>query len=133
MMTAPSPLLRGLLLICVAFFLCMGTAHFFGIKVPILFVYWDTPFYAYQDKIIAFTLVTYMSLFFGAARHLVMVPYALVAMWGTVIGLSLVNSSAALADVLDGGSTGIYWGIIALFGGLAVVLTILWSRDRQAA
>lgn len=131
-MTAPSPLLRSLLLVCVAFFLCMGTAHFFSIKVPILFVYWDTPFYAYQDKIIAFTLVTYISLFFGAARHRIMVPYALVAMWGTVGGLSLVNSSAALADVLGGRSAAVYWCIIALFGGLAIVLTVLWSRDRKA-
>ncbi len=130
-MVAPSHLLRGLLLICVAFFLCMGLAHFFSIKIPVLFVYWDTPFYAYQDKIIAFTLITYMALFFGASRHLVMVPYALIAIWGTVIGLSLVNTSAALAEVLGDGGTGIYWAIIAMFGGLAVVLTLLWSRDRQ--
>ena len=96
-MQAPSPLLRTLLLACVAFFAAMGLAHFFGLKWPVLFVYWDTPFYAYQDKIIAFTLITYIALFLGASRHLVMVPYALVSIWGTVIGLSLVNSSAALA------------------------------------
>ncbi|MEM8822538.1 MAG: hypothetical protein AAGF30_02915 [Pseudomonadota bacterium] len=52
-MSAPSTLLRGLLLICVAFFVCMGLAHFFGLKWPILFVSWDTPVYAYQDKTIA--------------------------------------------------------------------------------
>ncbi len=131
-MDAPIPLLRSLLLICVAFFACMGLAHFFGLKIPVLFVYWDPPFYAYQDKIIAFTLITYMSLFFGASRHRVMVPYAVISLWGTVIGLALVNTSAALAQVLDGGSTFFYWLITMAFAGLAGVLTFLWLMDRRA-
>lgn len=33
----------------VVYFSCMAFAHFFGIKVPVLFVYYDTPYYAYQD------------------------------------------------------------------------------------
>lgn len=132
-MHAPSPLLRTLLLCCVAFFAAMGMAHFFGLKWPVLFVYWNTPFYAYQDKIIAFTLITYIALFLGASRHLVMVPYALVSIWGTVIGLSLVNSSAALAEVLEGSGNGIYWLIIAMFAGLAGLLTALWWRERGGA
>ncbi|KUF10376.1 hypothetical protein [Pseudoponticoccus marisrubri] len=131
-MEAPTPLLRGLLMICVAFFACMGAAHFFGLKIPVLFVYWDPPFYAYQDKIIAFTLVTYMALFFGAARHRVMVPYALVSIWATVIGLALVNLSDALAQVLNGGGTLAYWLITAAFGGLAAILTLIWVRDAKA-
>lgn len=131
-MHAPGPLLRSLLLACVAFFAAMGTAHFLGLKWPVLFVYWDTPFYAYQDKIISFTLITYIALFLGASRHMVMVPYALVSIWGTVIGLALVNSSAALAEVLDGRGTGIYWAIIAMFAGLAALLTVLWWRERGA-
>lgn len=130
-MTPPSPLLRKLLLICVAFFACMGLAHFFGLKWPVLFVYWDTPFFAYQDKIISFTLITYIALFFGASRHLVMVPYALISIWGTVIGLSLVNTSSALADVLDGGGVTLYWLIIGAFGGLAIVLTVLWLLEHK--
>ncbi|MEO1047952.1 MAG: hypothetical protein AAFW59_06450, partial [Pseudomonadota bacterium] len=83
-MDRPTPLLRGLLLICVVFFIAMGTAHFTGFKVPLLFIYYDTPFYAYQDRIIAFTLVTYVALFFAAANHRAVVPYALVSIWGTV-------------------------------------------------
>ena len=131
-MTPPSFLLRGLLLICVVFFVCMGLAHFFGAKIPVLFVYWDPPFYAYQDKIISFTLITYTALFFGASRHQVMVPYALVSIWGTVIGLALVNMSSALAEVLNGGTTLWYWLITAAFGGLAVVLTALWRADAAS-
>lgn len=131
-MMAPSPLLRSLLLVCVAFFVCMGLAHFFSFKLPVLFVYWDTPFYAYQDKIIAFTLITYAALFLAASRHRIVVPYALVSIWGTVFGLCLVNVSDALAEVLNGGGVGAYWLITAALGGLAVVLTGLWLREDAA-
>ena len=131
-MNPPSALLKLLLQVSVAFFACMGLAHFFGLKIPVLFVYWDPPFYAYQDKIIAFTLVTYMALFFGASRHLVMVPYALVSIWSTVIGLALVNMSAALAEATGSASTLWYWLITASFGGLACVLTALWVREKQS-
>ncbi|MFV0292345.1 MAG: hypothetical protein ACK5II_03640 [Paracoccus sp. (in: a-proteobacteria)] len=132
-MSAPGPQLRMLLFVCVVFFAAMGAAHFFGLKWPVLFVYWDTPFHAYQDKIISFTLVTYMALFFGAFRHRVMVPYALISIWGTVAGLALVNQSAALAGVLEGEGTIAYWLMTLAFGGLAAVLTVLWWNDRSIA
>jgi hypothetical protein len=48
----------------VAYFCCMAFAHFFGVKVPVLFVYYDTPFYAYQDKIISFAVCAYIALFY---------------------------------------------------------------------
>ena len=62
------PLLRYSLLLGVVLFCTMAAAHFFGLKYPLLFVYFDTPFYAYQDKIIAFTLVTYACFFYSATR-----------------------------------------------------------------
>ncbi len=130
-MQAPSQPLRSLLWICVAYFVSMGTAHFFGIKLPLLFVYFDTPFYAYQDKIIAFTLITYVSLFVAAARHRVMVPYALASFWGTVLGLSAVNLSGSLAEVLEGQGTSVYWVQVALFAALAATLTWLYLLEKR--
>ena len=129
---APTLRLRGLLWVNVAFFFCMGAAHFTGLKWPVLFVYRDTPFYAYQDKIIAFTLITYIALFFGASQHRVMVPYALISIWGTVLGLAAVNVSPELHEVLDHG-TFRYWIITAAFGALAALLSALWWQDRRAA
>ncbi|MEM9048711.1 MAG: hypothetical protein AAGC92_08330 [Pseudomonadota bacterium] len=135
-MEAPSTLLRALLLICVAFFLCMGMAHFIGLKWPVLFVYFDTPYYAYQDRIISFTLITYAALFFAASRHRVMVPYALISIWGTVAGLAYVNVSpalaAALAEMTEGAGTLLYWAQTGAFGGLAIILTLLFLRERPA-
>ena len=57
-----------------AYFMFMAIAHFFGIKVPVLFVYWDTPFYAYQDKIISFAVCAYVALFCLRTRRIVAMP-----------------------------------------------------------
>lgn len=127
---APSPILRMLLLVCVVFFLCMGVAHFLGLKVPVLFVYFDTPFYAYQDRIISFTLATYAALFFVASRDRAVVPFALTSIWATVIGLAYINQSSELAEVLGGRSTTIYWLQTAALAALAAVLTGLFMKER---
>ena len=128
---APGQPLRLMLHIFVVFFLCMGAAHFFGLKVPLLFIYYDNLFYAYQDRIISFTLVTYALLFLAASRHRVVVPYALVSVWVTVAGLAYINQSAELAASLEGQGTGIYWLETAALGGLALVLTLLALKERK--
>jgi hypothetical protein len=124
-------ILNLLLWMGVAYFCCMAVAHFFGIKLPILFVYYDTPCYAYQDKIISFAVVAYICLFASAARSADTVVAALVAIWVTVSGLCAVNLSNALQTVLSGRSTAMYWlqtGAIALY---ALCLTALWLLSRH--
>jgi len=108
----------------------MATAHFFSFKIPLLFVYYDTPFYAYQDKIISFAVVAYICLFFSAARDLAQTPAALFALWATVLGLASVNLSSALQDVLGGKSTAVYWLQTGLILVYAVVLSVLFWRWR---
>ena len=129
---SPGQPLRLLLQVLVAFFLCMGGAHFFGFKVPLLFIYYDNLYYAYQDRIISFTLVTYALLFLAASRHRVIVPYALVSAWVTVAGLAYINQSSELALSLNGQGTTIYWLETAALGALALVLTVLALKDRKA-
>jgi hypothetical protein len=112
-------LLRFGLLVLVAYFVCMAIAHFFGIKVPILFVYYDTPFYAYQDKIFSFAVLSYVGLFYAAARDIKVVPIALTVLGITALGLASVNMSDALASVLaEGQSTWPYWAQIGMIAGL---------------
>ncbi|MFM8706388.1 MAG: hypothetical protein ACKOHG_21525, partial [Planctomycetia bacterium] len=90
---APPLPLRLALWAGVAYFCCMAVAHFFGLKYPLLFVYYDVPFHAYQDKIISFAVVAYVCLFAHAAGHRSGVPAALVALGVTVLGLGAVNGS----------------------------------------
>ncbi len=114
----------------VAYFCCMALAHYFSIKVPLLFVYYDTPFYAYQDKIISFAVCAYIALFYSASQHRSVALNAIIVLAVTVLGLSSVNSSGALASVLqEGQSTILYWlqtGAIAFY--LAVLL-VLYIKD----
>jgi hypothetical protein len=120
-----SRLLRFALLAGVAYFCAMATAHFFGIKWPLLFVYYDVPFHAYQDKIISFAVIAYACLWWSAARERSVVPAVLLALGATVAGLAAVNSSDALASVLAGRSTRAYWAQTALFAGYLVLLFAL--------
>lgn len=112
----------------VAYFCAMATAHFFGVKWPLLFVYYDVPYHAYQDKIISFAVVAYVCLFASAARIREVVPAALVALGVTVLGLCAVNTSDALAAVLDGRSTAVYWAQTGLIAVYAAVLMGLYRR-----
>ena len=132
---APPLLLRLALWAGAAYFCCMAVAHFFGLKYPLLFVYYDVPFYAYQDKIISFAVVAYICLFVNAALDRRAVPAALVALGVTVLGLSAVNGSDALETVLDGRSPIAYWmqtGLIALYFILLIVLYAVARRGSQS-
>ena len=115
-----------------AYFCCMAVAHFFSFKVPVLFVYYDTPFHAYQDKIISFAVCAYIALFYSASQHRAVALNAIIVLAITVLGLSSVNSSNALASVLqEGQSTVPYWlqtGAIAIY---LSVLLILYIRDGK--
>ena len=132
----PPPLLLRLALWAgAAYFCCMAVAHFFGLKYPLLFVYYDVPFYAYQDKIISFAVVAYICLFVNAALDRRAVPAALVALGVTVLGLSAVNGSDALETVLDGRSPIAYWmqtGLIALYFIMLIVLYAVGRRGSQS-
>lgn len=121
------------LLAGVAYFCCMSAAHFLGFKVPLLFIYWNVPSNHYQDMIISFCAFTYAALFYAAFRHPAAVPAALVALGGTVLGLSAVNASPALATMIDGASTTAYWIQTALIAAYLALLTVLHFQTRARA
>ncbi len=114
------------------YFCCMAIAHYFSIKVPFLFVYYDTPFYAYQDKIISFAVCAYIALFYSASQNRSVALNAIIVLAITVFGLSSVNLSAALASVLqEGQSTTPYLlqtGAIAFY---LVALIVLYIKDGK--
>ena len=128
-----SVLLRLALWAGAAYFCCMATAHFFGLKYPLLFIYYDVPFYAYQDKIISFAVVAYICLFANAALNRSAVPAALVALGVTVLGLIAVNWSDAFGSVLDGRSTLAYWLQTGLIAAYFVLLLGLYAAGERVS
>lgn len=117
-----------------AYFICMAAAHFFGFKVPVLFVYYDTPFYAYQDKIISFAVCAYVALFYSASKHRDVAFTAIIVLSLTVLGLSAVNVSEDLASVLVAGqSTLPYWLQTGAITFYLVVLVVLYIKDGNSS
>ena len=110
----------------------MAIAHFFSFKVPILFVYYDTPYYAYQDKIISFAVCAYIALFYSASQDRTVALNAIIVLAITVLGLCTVNLSNALESVLtEGQSTLPYWlqtGAIAFY---LTILVLLYRKDGK--
>lgn len=114
------------------YFFFMAVAHFFGIKVPILFVYCDTPFYAYQDKIISFAVFAYVALFYSASQFRPVALNAIIVLAITVAGLISVNLSSALELVLDSNqSTLPYWLQTAAIAFYLMALVILYVLDGR--
>ncbi|MCU7833940.1 MAG: hypothetical protein KZQ83_01715 [gamma proteobacterium symbiont of Taylorina sp.] len=116
----------------VAYFFCMAIAHYFSIKVPVLFVYYDTPFYAYQDKIISFAVCAYIALFYSASQHRSVALNAIIVLAITVLGLSSVNMSNTLTMVLrEGQSTTPYWLQTGAIFSYLLVLVVLYIKDGK--
>lgn len=111
----------------------MAIAHYFGITLPILFIYDDAPFYAHQDKIIAFAVCAYIALFYSAAQHGCVALNAIIVLAVTVIGSGSVNLSGALASVLsEGQSTLPYWLQTAAIAFYLVALVTLYIKDGKS-
>ena len=116
----------------VAYFCCMAAAHFFGLKVPVLFIYYDTPYYAYQDKIISFSVFAYIALFYSASLNRSVALPAILVLAVTVAGLSFINVSSDLASVLqEGQSTMPYWLQTGAIAAYMLVLIALYIKDGR--
>ena len=110
----------------------MAIAHFFGIKVPILFVYFDTHYFAYQDKIISFAVTAYIALFYLAAKERRNIPVALIVMAITTMGLISINLSAQLRVAMTGDQTLLpYWLETAFIACYLIALTVLYKCDGK--
>jgi len=54
---------RALLFICTVYFMAVSIAHQLGVKIPMLFVFYDIPSEKYQDLIISFLSFGWSMLF----------------------------------------------------------------------
>lgn len=114
------------------YFVFMALAHFFSVKVPVLFIYYNTPFYAYQDKIISFAVTAYIALFYGASQSRDVARYAILVMIITAADLSYINISSELNALLTEQQTTMpYWIQTGMIGAYTLVLIALYLNDRN--
>lgn len=109
------------------YFLLVSVVHMAQVKVPVLFVYFDVPSHAYQDRIISL-LAFGWALFFYLAFKMVKWGKSL---WTVlqitsgaygIMAFTLINSSGELTEKLEMATTLPYWIATA---GLAVYLVWL--------
>ena len=127
-MAPPSGYLLLALKANVMYFVAMSAAHWSGWKVPILFIYYDTPYYSYQDKIISCCAATYAILNLAAVKHLSVVPYVIASLALTTTGLCAINSSNDLHSILPTGAvTKAYWLQTGVIGALTGTIALLYA------
>lgn len=94
-MNKNTQVLRWLLFAGSVYFFLVATFHMIGIKIPPLFIYYNVPSYAYQDRIIAFLAfgwsVFLFTAFLNPIKNRMLIQAILVAGAGAVIGLEIIN------------------------------------------
>jgi hypothetical protein len=113
------------------YFVAMSVAHWMSFKIPVLFIYYDTPFYAYQDKVISFCAATYALFCLAATYNRMVVPYFIVSLAMTTVGLAAINSSEDLLKVLPkSASTSAYWIQTCMIGAITLTLSLLYANSN---
>ena len=87
-------LLKYSLLAGAIYFALVAMAHQFGVKVAVLFVYYNVPSYHYQDQIISFMAFGWAVFLFSAflsPANKELVRAVLIAGFGAIIGLTIIN------------------------------------------
>lgn len=102
------------------------------LQVPLLFIYYDVPSHAYQDKIISTCTATFALLMFHAAHNTEMAPVALLSLLFTLIGMAGVNISGDLRKAIGpAATTAPYWGQTAAMGVFLVMLVFVWYVEER--
>ena len=118
------------------YFLLVAIAHFSGIKIPGLYIYFDIPSHVYQDRIIAllsfgwcmFLYSGYQLLRIGYTRT---VRYILLAGILAIISLLLINNSSEIGQIAPVKSRWIYMLETMLFFLYTLWLFILYVKCRK--
>jgi len=107
------------------YFFLVSIVHFFEIKVPVLFIYFNVPSYHYQDRIISFLALGWSIFLFTAfsnpQKQDALMKAILVAGGVAVFGLFAINSSTdfkALDPTID--------PIIFTFETLGLLVYLAW-------
>jgi hypothetical protein len=95
------------------YFLCVAVAHLLGFKVAVLFIYFDAPSYAYQNRIISFMAFGWSAFMFTAftdpAKYKDLVKSILVSGAIAIVALSIINLTTDFQAMLPGIKTPVFW------------------------
>jgi len=123
------------------YFFLVSVVHLAGVKVPLLFVYFNVSSHAYQDRIISF-LAFGWSMFLLAGvdtlKHgsMRIIKYILIAGAGAVTGLSLINAVTDFQKFSPELTTSVFWletGVLFLYLLWLALFFFLSKKPQQKA
>jgi hypothetical protein len=127
-------ILKWSLLAGALYFLAVAAVHMLGIKVPMLFVYFNVPSQAYQDRIISFLAFGWSVFLFTAFRDPVkngdLVKAILVAGSGAVVGLSIINGTTDFQTLSAESNVGVFWLETAVLFFYLLWLIVFYLRSQ---
>jgi hypothetical protein len=119
------------------YFLCVSAAHMLGMKLPLLFVYFNVPSYSYQDRIISFLAFGWALFFFTAStdpqKQSALVKAILIAGAAAAAGLSAINFTTDFRTLDPAIQPSIFWVETAGLFLYWLWLVILWLRAAPTA
>ncbi len=95
------------------YFLAIACVHLLGVKIPLLFIYFNVPSNAYQDRIISFLAFGWAVFLFTAAAdpqgNRTLVRAVLVAGAGALLGLCLNNLLTDFSALNPAADVRLFW------------------------
>ena len=124
-------ILKLLLLAGTIYFTAVGLVHFFDFKVPMLFIYYDIPSNAYQNRIIAVLCFAFAVFLFAGYRifpdNYKIMKYIVIA--GLVALLGLYINNYISGEMLR--YNAIYWIEISLLALYLLFLYIFMKKYKK--
>ena len=125
-MNGSHQILKYSLLAGSAYFLCIALAHLIGLKIPGLYIYFNVPSLAYQDRIISFLAFGWSMFFYAGARHPAVVRLVLIASAVALAGLVNINLAGEFGSAAVEATP--FWVQTALLGGYVGWLAVFAVR-----
>ena len=134
-MSKNAAVLRRLLLGGAVYFLAVSAAHMLDLKVPMLFVYYSLPSYAYQDKIISFLSFGWAVFLFLSAvdplQNRAAVKAVITAGLVAVFGLHVINHVTDFKALAPDADPSVFRKETFLLGAYETTLIIFYFLTKK--
>ena len=111
------------------YFLAVSIVHMLGVKVPMLYIYFNVPSYEYQDRIISFFALGWSVFIFIAAKkpseQLPLVTGIIYSGWIAIIGLIIINYQTDFYALNPSINPAVFWLESGLLLGYLLLLIML--------
>jgi hypothetical protein len=124
--------LRWSLFAGAAYFAAVSAVHMLGLKLPLLFIYFNVPSQAYQDRIIGFLAFGWAVFLFAAADdpegQPMLTRAVLVAGGAAVAGLCVNNAATDFASLGESINPRVFWMETAVLLAYWLWLLFCWLQ-----